>query len=142
MKTVKQMALSLKNQPGAFATVSDLLGGNGIAILAFYVATDGDKRKLYFVSNDPERAMNVLKTAGYDIGEKEVVACEVPRHPGGLNAVLKPLKEAGINLDYLYPCIGTGEISVLILGVGPAAEAIKILEDNWIRILGAELYNM
>ena len=30
----------------------------------------------------------------------------------------------------------------MILGVGPAAEAIKVLEDNWIRILGTELYNM
>ncbi len=142
MKTVKQIDLLLKNEPGSLSAVSDLLGANGINIIAFYVVTEKDEGKLHFVSNDPERAMNVLKTAGYRIQKKNVIACETPNHPGGLNAVLKPLKIAGINVDYIYPCIGTGDISVLILGVGPVEKALKVMEGNWIRVLGEELYHI
>jgi hypothetical protein len=142
MKTVKQIDLLLKNEPGSLSAVSDLLGLNGINIIAFYVVTEGDEGRLHFVSNDPDKAINVLRTAGYTLEIKEVIACETPHHAGGLNAVLKPLKAANINVDYIYPCIGTGEITVLILGVGPVKKSLDILDDNWIRVLGSELYHI
>ena len=142
MKTVKQIDLLLKNEPGTLSVVSELLGANGINIIAFYVATEEDKGRLHFVPNDPERAINTLKTAGHKIEVKDVIACETPHHPGGLNAVLKPLKQAKINVDYIYPCIGTGDMTVLILGVGQVANALRVLEDNWIRVLGSELYHL
>jgi len=142
MKTVKQIDLLLKNEPGTLSAVSDLLGANGINIIAFYVATQKDEGRLYFVSNDPEKAINILKTAGYGIEVRDVIACVTPHHPGGLNAVLKPLKEANINVDNIYPCIGTGDITVLILGVGPVKDALMVMEDNWIRVLGDELYHI
>ena len=142
MTTVKEIYLILKNEPGQLSTVSDLLGANGINIIAFYVSTVKDKGTLRFVSNDPERAINVLKTAGYKIEVHEVIACETPHHPGGMNAILKPLKSANVNVDYIYPCIGTGDITVLIMGVGSIEEALKLMQDNWIRVLGDELYHI
>jgi len=142
MKTVKQIDLLLKNEPGTLAMLSELLGANGINIIAFYVTTEKDEGRLHFVANDPDKAVNVLKTAGYKIYEQDVIACETPHHPGGLNAVLKPLKAAKINVDYIYPCIGASETTVLILGVGPLKEAVTIMEDNWIRVLGSELYHI
>lgn len=142
MKTVKQVDLLLKNEPGTLSVVSDLLGANGINIIAFYVATEKDVGRLHFIANDPDKAINVLKTAGYAIEEQDVIACETPHHPGGLNAILKPLKAAGINVDYIYPCLGTGDITVLVLGVGPIEKALQVMEDNWIRVLGDDLYHM
>ena len=142
MQTVKQIDLLLKNEPGVLSQVSELLGANGINIVAFYVVTDNDMGRIHFVANDPDKAINVLKTAGYKLETKDVIACETPHHPGGLNAVLKPLKEKNINVDYIYPCLGTGDITVLIIGLGPVKEALKVLEDNWIRVLGKELYHI
>ncbi|MBW1738739.1 MAG: ACT domain-containing protein [Deltaproteobacteria bacterium] len=121
MKTVKQINLLLKNEPGTLSGVSDLLGANGINIIAFYVSTEKDEGKLHFVANDPDKAINVLKTAGYSIEVRDVIACVTPHHPGGLNAVLKPLKAAG---------------------VGPVKEALEVMEDNWIRVLDDELYHI
>ncbi|MBW1722530.1 MAG: amino acid-binding protein [Deltaproteobacteria bacterium] len=141
MKSVEEIHLSLKDEPGQLCLLSELLGANGINIIALYVSTQEKEGGLRFVANDPKKAYNVLKTAGYDIRTREVLACETPHHPGGLNAVLKPLKDAAINVDYIYPCIGTGDITVLILGVGPVEKAAKILEENWIRVLGEELYH-
>ena len=142
MTTVKEIDLLLKNEPGQLSIVSDLLEANGVNIMAFYVSTEGDEGRLRFVANDPVRAINVLKTNKYKIKTAEVIACETPHHPGGLNAVLKPLKSADINVDYIYPCLGVGDITVLIVGVGPVKKALKIMADNWIRVFGSELYNM
>jgi len=142
MKTVKEIDLVLKNEPGRLSLVSELLGANGVNIIAFYVSTSAKEGKLRFVANDPEKAINVLKTAGYIIKMQEVIACETPHHPGGMNAILKPLKTADINVDYIYPCIGTSDNTVLIIGVGPVEEVLKIMEDNWIRVLGSEVYNI
>lgn len=142
MKTVEEIDLRLSDEPGRLCEVSELLGANGINIIAIYVSTEKENGRLRFVANDPKKAVNVLKTAGYQIKTREVIACETPHHPGGLNAVLKPLRAAEINVDYIYPCIGTGEVTVLIIGLGPVPEALKVMEDNWIRVLGSELYNM
>ena len=142
MTTVKEIYLVLKNEPGQLSTVSDLLGANGINIIAFYVSTVKDKGTLRFVANDPEKALNVLKTSGYKMEVSEVIACETPHHPGGMNAILKPLKSANINVDYIYPCIGTGDITVLIMGVGSVEKVLEVMKDNWIRVLGDELYNI
>jgi hypothetical protein len=142
MNTVKQIDIWLKNEPGTLSVVSDLLGENRVNIVAFYVTTQGSEGKLRFVANDPEKAINVLKAAGYKMKVKDVIACEVPHHPGGLNVVLRLLKDVNINVDYFYPCIGTGDITVLILGVEPVKDALRVLNENWMRILGPELYHM
>lgn len=142
MKTVKEISTILKNKPGQLSELSEILGANGVNIIAFYVTTAGEEGLLRFVANDPGRAMNVLTSAGYDVKVKEVIACETPHHPGGLNAVLKPLKNADINVDYIYPCISTGDITVLIIGLKPIEKALRTMESNWIRVLGQELYHM
>jgi len=142
MKTVKEIDLLLKNRPGNLSAVSDLLGSNGVNIIAFYVSTQEDEGRLHFVADDPNKAINILRTAGYTARMNEVIACETPHHPGGLNAVLKPLKASHINVDYIYPCIQTGAITVLILGIGPIQKALDTLSADWIRVIGEELYHM
>ena len=142
MMSVKEIDLVLKNEPGQLSLVSDILGSNGVNIIAFYAYSTGDEGGLKFVANDPEKAITVLQSRGYKMNIAEVIACETPNHPGGLNSILKPLKKSGINVDYIYPCISTGDITVLIIGVAQIKEVLTILQDNWIRVLGNELYNM
>lgn len=142
MKIVEEIDLFLKNEPGQLSAISELLGANGINIIAIYVSAAEKEGKLRFVANDPKKAFNILKTAGYQLKTHEVIACETPHHPGGLNAVLKPLRAAGINVDYIYPCIGTGNMTVLVLGVDAVNKAVKVMEENWIRVLGDELYRL
>lgn len=142
MQSIKQIEVILKNEPGALSAVSELLGASNINIIALYVSTDKSAGKLRFLANDPEKALNVLETAGYEIRSEQVIACETPHHPGGLNAVLKPLKDARINVDYIYPCLGTGSDTILILGLEPLEKALGILEENWIKVIGEEIYHI
>jgi hypothetical protein len=139
---VKQISVSLENVPGKFLEVSECLGVEGINIRAISVADTSDISTVRFVPDDPEKTINVLRSCGYPVKETDVIAVEVPDHPGGLQAVLKPLKGANINVLYLYPYLGRGESGqpIIILGVDKTAEAIKVLKKNWVHTFGKEIY--
>jgi hypothetical protein len=137
---VKQISVSLENAPGKLSEVSDFLGENGINIIALSVADTADISAIRFVSNDPEKAANVLRSHGYSIKITAVLAVEAPNHPGGLNAILRPLKDLSINVNYLYTCLGTGEKTVLIMGVDKMEEAIQVLKKNWVHMYDEDLY--
>ena len=144
---VKEIEVTLKNEPGQLSLVSEILGSNGIDIIAFYVSTKGRQGSLRFVANDPDRASTVLKARGYRLKVEEVIACETPHHPGGLNSILKPLKKQDINVDYLYPCLvrmGTESTAILILGVASRdrGKTLTVLKENWIKILNEEVYRL
>ena len=139
---VKQISVSLENVPGKLSEVSDHLGANGINIIALSVADTADISAVRFVANDPEKAANVLRSHGYAIKISDVLAVETPNHPGGLNAVLRPLKGLSINVKYLYTCLGTGEKTVLIVGVDKMDEAVQVLKKNWVLMYDEELYTM
>jgi hypothetical protein len=84
-----------------------------------------------------------LKSHQFIIKETDVIAVETPDHPGGLNAVLKPLKQHNINVHYLYPFIAiVGKKAIIILGVDRIDEAEKILNEHWLKTYGKEIYNM
>jgi len=139
---VKQISVSLENVPGKFLDVSEHLGAEGINIRAISVADTSDISTVRFVADDPERTANVLRSHGYSVKETDVIAVEVPDHPGGLQAVLKPLKQANINVTHFYPYLGRGESGqpIVIVGVDKTDEAITVLEKNWVRAFGKEIY--
>ncbi|NLE10341.1 MAG: ACT domain-containing protein [Actinobacteria bacterium] len=140
---IRQLSVSLANVPGSFSTVSELLGREGVNIRAISVADTSDISTVRFVVDDPNKAKNILTGNGYDPKEIDVLAVETPDHPGGINAVLKPLKAAGINVHYLYPHLGRiDNNAIVILGVDRTEEAQKVLSQNWIKTLGREAYDV
>jgi len=135
--------VSLDNVPGSLSTVSEILGREGVNIRAISVADTSDISTVRFVVDDPEKAKNILTGNGYNPKETGVLAVETPDHPGGMNAVLKPLKAAGINVHYLYPHLGRiDNNAIVILGVDRTEEAQKVLAQNWVKTLGRDVYNV
>jgi len=139
---IKQISVSLENVPGKFLDVSECLGTEGINIRAISVADTSDISTVRFVTDDPQKTAHVLKSHGYSIKETDVVAVEIPDHPGGLRAVLKPLKGSKINVLYFYPYLGRGESGqpIVILGVDRTEEAVEVLKKNWVHTFGKEIY--
>ena len=140
---ITQISIILDNVPGALSNVSEILGREGVNIRAISVADTSDLSTVRFVVDDPVKALNILNGRGFRTKETEVLAVETPDHPGGMNAVLRPLREAGINVHYLYPHLGriSGQ-AIVILGVDRTEEAQKILQQNWVKTLGKEVYNI
>ena len=73
-----------------------------------------------------------------------MIAVEIPDHPGALKAVLKPLKEADINVHYCYTFLGRGESGqpIVIIGVDKTEEAVAALKKNWLHFFGNEIYSL
>ena len=142
MKTIKEIGLVAENGADQLYLVSELFDANGIRMIGFHVNHVEKECGLRIVVNDPEKAENVLNTTGYDVQMTDVIACELPDHPGGLNAILKPLKSANIDIDCIYTCPGTGEATVLIIVTGALKEALGVMEENWIRVYGNDLYGL
>ncbi len=137
---VKQISVNLENVPGKLSEICGYLGDNGINIIALSVADLADTSAVRFVASDPEKAVNVLESHGHSAKMTEVLALEVPNHPGRLNAILKPLKEMKINVNDLYACVERGGNTVMILGVDKMEEAVRVLKENWIRMIDEKLY--
>jgi hypothetical protein len=139
---VRQISISLENVPGKLLDVSERLGTEGINIRAISVADTSDISTVRFVADDPAKANNVLRSHGYALKETDVIALEVPDHPGGLRAVLKPLKAANINVLFLYPYLGRGESgkAIVIMGVDKTEKAMEVLKKNWVQTFGKEIY--
>jgi len=141
---VKQISVNLENIPGKLLDVSQLLGAEGINIRAISVADTSDISTVRFVADNPEKTVIVLRSQGYFLKESDVIAVEVPDHPGGLQAILKPLKRANINVLYLYPFLGRGESgqAIIIVGVDKTKEATEALKKNWVHTFGKEIYTL
>jgi len=139
---ITQISVILDNVPGALSNISEILGREGVNIRAISVADTSDLSTVRFVVDDPVKALNILNSRGFRTKETDVLAVETPDHPGGMNAVLRPLREAGINVHYLYPHLGraSGQ-AIVILGVDRTEEAQKVLQLNWVHTLGEEVYN-
>jgi len=142
--SVTQISVSLENVPGKFLEVSDILRTEGINIRAISVADTADISTVRFVTDNTEKTASVLRSHGYVLKETNVIAVEVPDHPGGLQAVLKPLKAANINVTYFYPYLGRGESGqpIVIMGVDKTEEAIEVLKNNWVHTFGKEIYSL
>jgi len=136
--TIQQISVNIENVPGKLSEVNDYLEENGIDIIALSVIDTADMSLIRFVASDPEKAANVLRSRGYSFNMTNVLAVEAPSHPGGLKAVLKPLKDVSVNINYFYMGLGMGEKTVYIIGLDKMVEAIQVLEKNWIQIYDQE----
>jgi len=138
---VKQICVRMKNEPGALHQVTEILKLEGVNIRAISVMDPGEDAVVRMMVDDPELASNALASGGIAFYEQDVIAAEVPDHPGGLHAVLAALKEAQINVQQLYSYLGrSGPHAILILAVDQQEEAIAVLRQNWVRVFDEEIY--
>lgn len=140
---IKQLSVVLQNEPGKLSDLSELLGKEGVNIRAISVADTSELSTVRFVVDDPEKAINILQGNGFTVYATDVLAVETPDHPGGLTAVVRPLKNAGINVLYLYSYLGrVSDQAIVILGVDRIEDAQEVLAQNWVRTLGREIYTL
>jgi hypothetical protein len=139
---VEQISVFLENKPGALAEVTRILGESGVNIRALSLADTKDFGILRLIVNDNEKAREILGRKGLTVRKTEVVAVEVPDHPGGLAEILKILSEASINVEYLYAFVQqSGENAIIIFRFDETDRAISVLSGKKVRILeGKKVY--
>jgi hypothetical protein len=141
---VKQISVFIENKKGRLYKLTKALGDEGIDLIALSIADTTNFGILRCIVNDPEKALKVLKEAGFTANTTEVLAVEVPDIPGGLASVLDILTSADISVEYLYSFVRTKSDSALILfRVEEIEKAIEVLKKNNINILSnQDVYNI
>lgn len=136
---VKQVSIFLENTKGSLRKVTALLRDNGIDLIALSIADTRDFGILRTIVSDTDRAVEVIREAGYAAQLTEVLAVAVPDRPGGLNDVLELLDQNGIAIEYLYSFVRTsGDHALIIFRVEELDRASEVLAGAGIKLLMQE----
>ena len=138
----KQVNIFLENRPGRLASVTELLGANGINIRAITIQDRGDYGMMKLLVNQPEKAHLVFTENNFACALKDVLAVRLPDRPGSLSALAKVFGKHGINvLDGYGFVVEEGKSAVWCSQVENLTEIQAIIEREGFEVLGdAELY--
>jgi hypothetical protein len=123
----KQVSVFLENKGARMADVCDLLGRFQVNIRAFATADTADFGILRLIVNDPTLAVKTLRDHGYAVSETDVLVVPMSDRPGGLASVLLVLRDARVDIEYMYAFVTPLEgQAVVILRVADQAVAQTI----------------
>src|SRR5262245_58690109 len=115
-----ELILRLPNSPGAAAAVCQQLADEHVAILAMMLDSGGH---LHLLTDNHIRAQGVLVERHHRVSMRNVLVVSAPVAPPDLTAILRALRDAGINVDYLYGTTGSNGVGALVIGVDDAMHA-------------------
>lgn len=138
---ITQVSIAVENTPGSLYRATSLLEKEQINIKAIMASSGLNPVQVHLIVDDPGRAVKVFQTHGITVTTKEVIAVAAPDHPGGLNAILRPLIEAKVNIDAMYPFIYLKEgEAIIIMDVDKITEAKDVLKRYWVKTYSTEIY--
>jgi hypothetical protein len=102
---LKQIVVSIENEPGRLLEVTESLGSAGINLRALNLVDTGAFGQLRLLVSDVVTARKILMEMQIPAYVNEVVAAEIEDKPGSLARQLKPLTEAGVTVIFMYAFI-------------------------------------
>ncbi len=136
---VKQLAVFLENKKGRLMNLVSLLAKNEIDLYALSIADTTNFGILRALTNDTDKAIRILKEAGYMVNVTEVISAEVPDKPGGLAGVLDILDSNGISIEYLYSFVkNSGTTALILFRVSDTEKAVNVLKNAGIKLVDKE----
>lgn len=135
----RQVSVFLENKSGRLYEACRCLAEAEVNILALAIAETADYGVLRLIVNDPDKAIKVMTENAFTVSETEVIAVEVPDRPGGLAAVLAPLYDANVNIEYLYCFVEkSGESAIVVFRVEQIEQAIRALQGSGFVVMHEE----
>ena len=141
---IKQVSVFVENKAGTLAEISRVLADSGLNLRALSLADTRDYGVLRLIVNDPVKADETLRNAGFTVTLTEVVALSVDDRPGALSEALAVIAEKNIAVEYMYAFIGKKENNaVVVMKIGDdSRRAASALTDAGYKVLcGSEIYN-
>ena len=108
MAKVKQLTISLENQPGRLAAVAQALADARVNIVAFLGSTAGRRGSVQVVVDNIQRARKALAGAQFPFAEGTLEQVELPNKPGALAEFAAILAKKGMNIDAAYGSVPKG----------------------------------
>ena len=102
---VDQISVFIENKMGTLAEVTEALGDAGIDLRALSLADTTEFGVLRLIVDDPPRALNLLREAGYAVSVTKTLAVPIHDSPGGLAKILRILTDEKVSVEYAYAFI-------------------------------------
>ncbi len=136
--SIKQISVFIENKPGALTDVCTVLSDNSINMHALSLADTQDFGILRVIVEDPDKAVEILRSNGFTCKITHVIAVRIENKPGGMASVMKFISDAGIGVEYAYAFIShdPGKAYMVFRVVG--SEARHKLADLGLDIVGEE----
>ena len=116
MLKVKQLTVSLENQPGRLAALAKVLADAKVNIEAVLGSTAGAQGSAQLVVDNVAKAKKALSAAQFVYTEGTLERVELPNKTGALADFAAKLAKNGVNIDAAYGTVPKGaRKSVLLL---------------------------
>jgi hypothetical protein len=136
---IKQISIFIPNKKGSLSQLTDILIAHNIDIRAIAVFDTAEFGILRIVVDDPDRAVEILNEEGVIAKVSKVIAVEPEDKPGSLNEIFTILKDADVNIDYIYSFImRKKEMPYIVMKVDEQEKAVEVLTSKGINVINKE----
>ena len=128
---IKQLSVFLENKEGRLFAAADVLAKNNINIRALSLADTSEFGILRLIVDRPEEGKAVLAETGVVVRVTNVLGILMDDVPGGTLGALHLMADAGINVEYMYACVGqkTGK-AIMVMQVSDLEKAEAVLRNG------------
>ena len=128
---IKQLSVFLENKEGRLFAAADVLAKNNINIRALSLADTSEFGILRLIVDRPEEGKAVLAETGVVVRVTDVLGILMDDVPGGTLGALHLMADAGINVEYMYACVGqkSGK-AIMVMQVSNLERAETVLRES------------
>ena len=99
---MKQITVIIENKIGALASITDVLGRNGVNIVSISAQGFENTGIIRILTPDVLTATNELSKAGFNAVVSDVIILKMIDRPGELSKTTKKLSKDGLNIRSVY----------------------------------------
>ncbi|MBP5617702.1 MAG: hypothetical protein J6X61_00945 [Clostridia bacterium] len=138
---IRQLSVFLENKPGRLCAAIDELAKAGVNISALSLADAAEYGILRLIVDQPDVAKEVLTASGVIVKTHRVIALAMNDEPGGAGTILHLLAGAGVNIEYMYACVGhvTGKALMVVRTDNAEKAEQALLAGGFIEINPADI---
>lgn len=126
-----QLSIAIENRPGILTRICDALASHNINIEGFSAYGETEHGIVRLITDDPDRAADILADRGFLVTRTEVVAVKLASRPAGLLRLARRLADRALNIDYAYGSAAqAGRMATLYLRVADTRRAVEVLSGK------------
>lgn len=111
---IDQLSIFLNNAVGRVTEVTTILGKAGINLKAFTLSESSDFGILRLITENNEKAAEVLRENHFAVNLTKVVYLELGDTPGALSECIQKVSDAGVSIEYMY-AFSTGNAASVVI---------------------------
>ena len=125
---IKELLVKTENKVGMLAEVAAAITDSGVNITALNAFAMDNQAMFRIITSDNIKAIEGIKAKNFEAVEKDVVAVELKNEVGAASDMARKLKDAKINLGYIYgSTCDFGTAAMIIFNCNDNKKAVEVL---------------